>query len=443
MNKILLVIQREYLTRIRKPSFWVLTLLVPVLVIALYAIPVLLATHSSEHAQVMVVDETRLFTDAFESSDQVTYLKAGSLEYAQQMLADSDMVKAIILIPARETTIPNDAFLYYHSKTPSLSLQSDVDRQLQTILRNNILLDVHNISAEDYNLISNTRITMHVRDLETGRDAFVEVRSVLGMMLALVIFVAIFSFGSLVMRGVVEEKTSRIVEVIVSSVRPFQLMMGKVVGIGLVGLTQFALWLLLSGIGLGTVQLSNADLFRQAREQQAPITQLATKGADATAQLQAAQEAPQVPEIVEGIASIDFGLIVPFFLIYFLFGYLLYASLFAAVGAIVDNDNDSQFTFPLTVPLILTMALIPVMMDQPSGPLATWLSIIPFTSPVAMMFRLPFGVPVVQMQLSVALLVLFFPLCIWVASRIYRGGILLFGKQVRWADLIHLLTGKI
>ena len=440
MRKILLVISREYLSRVKKPSFWILTIVVPILLALLYAIPIYLATKPLEKATVLVVDETTLFSRSFESGDNVVYCDAGSLEYAKQRLQEDPDVSAIVHIPARETTIPGDAFLYYRSDAPSTVVQSDVDRQLQNILRNNILLDVHNISADDYDMITNTRIKLHTKDLETGRDAFIEVKVALGAVLAMLVFLAIFMFGSQVMRGVMEEKTSRIVEVIVCSVRPFQLMMGKVVGVALVGLTQFLLWIALSGAGVGIVQWVNKDIFHQVEAQR--VTEIATKGEDAVAQMQAAQQMEAVPELIEGLASINFGLIVMVFVIYFIFGYLLYASLFAACGALTDNDTDSQqFTLPLTVPLLVAFLCLPALINEPSGVLATWLSIIPFTSPVAMLFRIPFGVPLWQVWLSVGLLIASFPLCTWAAARIYRSAILRYGQKATWKGLFRMLKG--
>ena len=439
MNKILLVIQREYLTRVKKPSFWILTILVPILIAILYAIPILLATKPLEKSTILIVDESTLFERSFESSEQIIYKDAATLDYAKRQLQNDEDVDAIVFIPAHVSTIPTDAFLYYRSGAPSVNVQSDVDRQLQKILRNNILLDVHNINAEDYAMINNTTIHLHTQDLETGRDGFLEIKIAVGMILAIIIFMAIFMFGSQVMRGVMEEKSSRIVEVIVSSVRPFQLMMGKVVGIGLVGLTQFLLWIVLSAIGLGAIQATNSDLFQQINQQQ-EITEIATKGSEATAQFEAAQQAPAIPELVKGLASIDFGLIVSVFLFYFIFGYLLYATLFASVGSVTDNDTDSQqFTLPLTIPLLLTFMLTASFINAPSGALATWLSIIPFTSPIAMMFRIPFGVPVWQVVLSAVLLVVSFPLCTWAAAKIYRTGILRYGKKTTWGDLFKWL----
>lgn len=442
MRKILLVISREYTTRVKKVSFWVLTILVPVLLAGIYAIPILLAIDSPEKSEVLVVDDTHLFQGSFQSTAEITYRDAGSLDYAKREMKKNEDIDAIVYIPARETTIPNDAFLYYLSDAPSMSLQGDVDHQLQTILRNNILLDVHGISVEDYALISNTRIKLRTKDLETGRDGFLEIKTIVGFILALLIYITIFSFGSQVMRGVMEEKTNRIVEVMVSSVKPFQLMMGKVVGICLVGLTQFLLWIAISGIAFAGIQNANKDLFARAESMQ-QVTEIATKGTDATAQLASAQSAEAVPELVQGLASIHFGVLIFMFLFYFLFGYLLYATLFAAVGSVTDNETDSQqFTLPLTVPLILTFLLTPVWIDSPSGPLAVCFSMIPFTSPIAMMFRIPFGVPVGQLILSAVLLLVSFPVCTWAAAKIYRAGILLYGKKITYRDLFKWLKIK-
>ncbi|MBO7576427.1 MAG: ABC transporter permease [Bacteroidales bacterium] len=448
MNKILLVIQREYLTRVKKPSFWVLTIVVPILLAGVYAIPIILASRPIEHAHVLLVDDTGLFQGQFHSGRDITYHEAGSIDYARKELQQHDSLDAIVYIPARETTLPRDAYLYYRSDAPSLTVQTDAQNQLQEILRNSILLDVHGLTPEDYALLTSTHIKLRPQDIETGRDGFLQVKIVVGVLLAFLVFMAVFMFGSQVMRGVMEEKTSRIVEVIVCSVKPFQLMMGKVVGIGLVGLTQFALWVLLSGIAVVGVQASNADLFQQATARQ---TEIASKGTEATTQYEAEQaraaeyEAGQgidnsVKELIEGLTGINFAMLIVLFVFYFVFGYLLYASLFAAAGSLVDNETDSQqFTLPMTVPLILTLLLMPAMVGQPSGSLSVWLSIIPFTSPVAMLMRIPFGVPVWQVTLSMVLLLITFPLCIWAAAKVYRSAILRYGQKASWRDVWRFL----
>lgn len=439
MHKILLVIKREYFTRVKKTSFWVLTIVVPILIAILYAIPILLASKPLEESHVLVVDESGIFTGQFQSDKYIKYHDAGSLDYAMDQLGHNDTMDAIVFIPARETTIPSDAFLYYLSNAPAMNVQSDVENQLQTILRNNILLDVHGISTDDYELLTHTKIHLRTQDIETGRDGFLEVKMAIGIALALLIFMTVFLFGSQVMRGVMEEKTSRIVEVIVCSVKPFQLMMGKIVGVALVGLTQCLLWLCLTGAAVVGIRACNSDLFDQA-EASMQITEIATKGTAATEQLAAAQAAEPISELMQGLASINFPLIIGSFLFFFIFGYLLYASLFAAVGSLVDNDTDGQqFTLPISIPLILTMLLLPAMINEPSGSLSVWLSIIPFTSPVAMMFRIPFGVPIWQPVLSAVLLLATFPFCVWVASKIYKDGILRYGRKTTYRDLGRML----
>ena len=450
MNKILLVIQREYLTRVKKPSFWILTLVVPILLAGVYAIPIILASRPLEHANVLVVDDSGLFQGQFRSGRDITYHEAGSIDYARRQLEQTDTLDAIVYIPARETTLPRDAYLYYRTDAPSMTVQGDVNSQLQEILRNRILLDVHGLTPDDYTMLTSTHIKLRTQDIETGRDSFLQVKIALGVILAMLVFIAVFMFGSQVMRGVMEEKTSRIVEVIVCSVKPFQLMMGKVVGIGLVGLTQFALWVILSAIAVTGVQLTNADLFEQV-SQRGNRTEIATKGDEATTQYQTAQyQAAQyeagegidnsLQDLIQGLTDINYGLIILLFIFYFVFGYLLYASLFAAAGSLVDNDTDSQqFTLPLTVPLLLAMLLLPAMINEPSGNISTWLSLIPFTSPVAMLLRIPFGVPVWQVVLSMLLLLATFPRCIWAAAKIYRSAILRYGQKTTWRDVWHLI----
>ena len=443
MNKTLLVIQREDLTRVRKPSFWLLTILVPILLAALYAIPIYTALKPAEKTMVLVADESGLFggldrndtlraDSRFNSTENIDYQYAGTLDYARRQMDADEEIGAILYIRSRSTgAIPTDACLYYKGDLPPQQVRYDVDRQLQRILRNR-LLQAHGISDDEYALISNTKINLRTEDLETGRDAFVEVKTALGLILAMLIYLAIFMFGSQVMRGVVEEKSNRIVEVIVCSVKPFQLMMGKVVGIALVGLTQFLLWVVLTGVALMGIQATNSELFQTATQKH-ELTELATKGSDATLQMEQSAEMADLPQLVEGIASIDWNAILPAFLFYFIFGYLLYATLFAAAGALCDNDTDTQiFSLPLTVPLLLTILMMPAMLNEPSGTVSQVLSLIPFTSPVAMMLRIPFGVPMTQVYLSVALLVASFPLCTWFAARLYRSSILRYNRLASW-----------
>lgn len=435
MNNIPLVIRREYVTRVRKKSFWILTLIVPILLALVYAIPVYMALRPMEKTVVMVADESGVFggldrddvarSDShFSSTDKIEYRYAATLDYARRAMDSDNEVSAIVYIRSRASeALPTDACLYYKRDLPSQQVRSDVDRQLQRILRNR-LLQAHGISDDEYAMITGTKINLRTQDLETGREAFTEVKTVLGLVLAMLIYIAIFMFGSQVMRGVVEEKSNRIIEVIICSVKPFHLMMGKVIGIALVGLTQFMLWVVLTGIAVVGIQASNSDIFSNATAKH-DITEIATKGSEATLQMQNSADMADVPQLIEGIASIDFGVIVPVFFFFFIFGYLLYATLFAAAGAMSDTDTDtSLFSLPVTIPLLAVILLLPAMIEAPSGTMSQVLSIVPFTSPVAMMLRIPFGVPMWQLWLSMALLIITFPLCTWLAAKIYRATIL-------------------
>lgn len=447
MKKILLVVRREYTTRIRKKSFWLLTLLVPILIGIVYAIPAYLVDKPTEQARVAVVDETSVFVHAFQSNDEARYAAAGSMAYAERMMSH-DSIDIIVFIPSRETTIPSDAFLYFRTDAPSVAVQADVDKQLQTILHNMILEDVMHVSAEDYESLTNTKIRLHTKDIETGRDGFLEVKMIVGIVLALMIFVAIFMFGGQVMQGVTEEKQNRIVEVIMCSMKPFELMMGKVVGLGLLGLTQFALWVALSCVGIVGVRATHADLFTQA-EQRQNVTRIATKGSDLTAQVEQAKannevlENKEAMDLMQGLVAIDFGVLASMFIVYFIFGYLLYASLFAACGALIDQAGDGQqFVLPVTIPLLLAIALIPVMVNEPSGTLARVLSLVPFTAPVTMLFRIPFGVSIVELGASIAMLIATFVLCTWLAAKVYERGVLLYGRKISYKEVIGWLTRR-
>lgn len=419
MKKILLVIQREYLARIRKKSFWILVLLVPILLAALYVIPIYLSIHSKERTNIIVVDETILF-GKFRTDDEVRYTHLNDIDEAKAQLQSSEEYAAIVYIPRTETRIPSDAYLYYYAHSPNVVAINNIEAQLERILKNNIMLEVYQISKDDYKMINNAMIHLHAKDLETGRDDFLEVKIALAVVLAVLIYIIISIFGSQVMRGVIEEKNNRIVEVIVSSLNPFQLMMGKIVGIAAVGLTQFLLWIILLLATIGIVNIANPNILAVATS---------------------ADNSINLPLITQGLLAIDFSVILPIFLLFFILGYLLYASLFAAVGATTDTDSQ-QFVLPITIPLILSIVLSPLIVAAPSGTVAQWLSMIPFTSPVAMMLRLPFGVPLSQVWLSATILLVSFVMLTWIAARIYRIGILMYGKKTTFKEIWRWITER-
>lgn len=418
MKKILLVVAREFRLRLRRPSFWVLTLLVPLLLAALYALPVIAANRSAEQAQVLVVDETGLFDHSLRPTDEVTFRPMPSLEYAQRQMADDENIDAILYVPVRETTIPRDAFLYHRSTTPSLALQQYISGQLQMLLRNAILEDVYQLDPEVYRSVSTTDIRLHTQDAATGRESFARVKSVVAAVLAVLMVLALIIFGVQVMRSVQEEKATRVAEVVASSLHPVQLMVGKVGGVALMALMQLVLWVMLTAAAIGGIQTANPDLFAQAREQQTART-LATKGAEATAQYNTSVQL--VDETVQGLTAINLPLVAGLFLLFFLLGYLLYGSLLAALAARLDSDADAlQWVLLLLSPLLLFLMLIPLLLATPAGALSQWLSFIPFTAPASILLRLPFGLPVWQVLLAAIILIVFFFLAAQLAARSYK-----------------------
>ncbi len=418
MKKILLILARECCLRLRRPSFWVLTLLVPLLLAALYALPVIAANRSAEQAEVLVVDETGLFEHSMRPTEEVAFRAMPDIAYARGQMEKDDAIDAILFIPMRETTIPRDAFLYHRSSTPPLALQQYIGGQLQMLLRNAILEDVYQLDPEVYHSVSTTDIRLHTQDAATGRESFAHVKSVVAIVLAVLMVLALIIFGVQVMRSVQEEKATRVAEIVASSVHPVQLMVGKVGGVALTAVTQLVLWVMLTTAAIGGIQAAHPDLFAQAREQQSVRT-LATKGSEATAQYNTSVQL--VDETVQGLTAINLPLVAGLFLLFFLLGYLLYGALLAALAARLDSDADAfQWVLLFLSPLLLVLMLIPLIVQSPDGLLAQCLSVVPFTAPAAMLLRLPFGIAVWQVILAVVLLVLTFLMAATLAARVYR-----------------------
>jgi ABC-2 type transport system permease protein len=433
MKKIRLIIHREYLSRVKKKSFIIMTILGPILMASIWIVPFFLATMSDEKKVVSVVDETGIFVDKFESTDKVFFVYEADLEKAKEDLT-KDKYSAVLYVYKPSNSIPDQAVMYYSDKSPGIVTQSYISNAMQTILKNNLLISAHNISKDDYDLINRTNIKLNTEDIRTGEKSYTEIKTALGIFSGILIYFFIFMYGAQVMRGVIEEKTSRIVEVIVSSVKPFQLMMGKIVGVALVGLTQFALWILLTLSIITTLQLSMPDVFKSPKTEQAFNAGQKIPSADQI-QLQKLQN-QEFKELITGLFDINYVLMIIQFLFYFLAGYLLYASLFASIGAAVDSEADTQqFMMPITIPLLFAIIMSNFVINNPDGPVAFWLSIIPFTSPIIMMVRIPFGVPVEQVYLSMGLLIIGFIATTWFAGKIYRTGILMYGKKVSYREL--------
>ncbi len=430
MNKTLLILQREYLTRVKKPSFIIMTFLGPLLMAMLMIVPVFLATLSdSGIKKVAVLDETDWFTGKFENDENYIYTYVNeNLDSLKAKVLKGDY-NTLVYIPEPELNIPVNAMLF-NAKQASLSLKSSIRNTIKTEVENRKLLS----SGIDPEVIKSSKTNINIQTIKLENDgkeskSYTEVDVALGLITSILIYFFIFMFGALVMRGVIEEKTSRIIEVMVSSVKPFQLMMGKITGIALVGLTQFLLWVLLT---LGIYSIF-ALIFGPEAVSQLPVgNNMMGQSLDSG---QIANNA-QINEIFEVIHSINFGVIIFSFLIYFIGGYLLYAALFAAIGSAVDNEADTQqFMLPVSIPLILGIILSNFIVNNPDGSVAFWLSMIPLTSPVIMMVRIPFGVPYWEIALSMALLIMGFIFTTWLAAKIYRTGILMYGKKVNYKEL--------
>ena len=279
--------------------------------------------------------------------------------------------------------------------------------------------------------------TMKIGEAGQESKSYTELNMILGMFAGILIYFFIFMFGAQVMRGVIEEKTSRIVEVIISSVKPFQLMMGKIVGVGLVGLTQFLLWVVLTFliVTIVTSTISPGDSKKSVTEQMMMQKQGMNPAVSEAVSSQK-DSGEGMNAVMEAINSVDFPLMIGTFIFFFIVGYLLYAALFAAIGGAVDSEADTQqFMFPITIPLILSIVMAQYIIRDPDGPVAFWFSIFPLTSPVIMMIRIPFGVPYFQVVLSMVLLLLGFLGTTWLAAKIYRTGILMYGKKISYKEL--------
>ncbi len=411
-------------------SFIVMTFLGPLLMAALMIVPILLATlQDVGQKKIAVRDETGWFKGKFESGENMEFILVdGSMEEEKKRVLDKTY-DALVNIPLSQFNVQGQAEIFSTRQIP-MNLKSLTRSILKTELENKKLLS----AGIDPQLIREARTDVNIMTIQLEEDgsetkSFTEVQYGLGIFSSILIYFFIFLFGAQVMRGVIEEKTNRIVEVIVSSVKPFELMMGKILGIALVGLTQFVLWVVLTaGVYGGFALIFGNDLAManattgQLLQQNTEITQSATQA--------------MAGQVFEVIASIDFGIIIFSFLFYFIGGYLLYAALFAAIGSAVDNEADTQqFMLPVSLPLILGIVVSNFVVNNPDGPVAFWMSMIPLTSPIIMMVRIPFGVPYYELILSMVLLVAGFIFTTWLAAKIYRTGILMYGKKVTYKEL--------
>jgi ABC-2 type transport system permease protein len=433
MNKIWLIIQREYLTRVRKKSFIIMTILGPLLMATVMILPVYLGQKSDKEYKIVVVDETGLFKDKIRETSS---LKFGYLD--EKIGTVRDMVSkgshdGVVYI-MREGVSKVNAPIFFETQIGISNIEY-IRSELQNILDDVQLQAEFGISKQE---LETRKVKVDVGLVDNQTDSIgnpIEL-SILSMASGLIIYFFIFMFGAQVMRGVIEEKTNRIVEVIISSVRPFQLMMGKIIGVAMVGLTQFLLWILFTTAIVGFVAVAFPESFSGDNMMQ---QQFSAPGAGLTPETNMAINTGTNPmlEMVHSLLDrIPLVTILFSFLFYFLFGYLMYSALFAAVGSAVDNEADTQqFMLPVTIPLVLGIVMSSFIMNNPQGPVAFWFSIIPLTSPITMMMRIPFGVPAWELALSMSILVVSFIGATWLAGKIYRTGILMYGKKPTYREL--------
>lgn len=441
MGKIRLVIAREYWTRVRKKSFILMTFLGPVLFGGLMVGAVFLGLQDDTNHMVLVEDLEGLisednevlpaYAEFFTNSDQLHYRFDNNGLSIPEFLESHYTVR----LTFRSGVINGTECSMSFKKLPSIPVREKIRRSLRKSLESYKVKDLLDLSLEDYN---RAKVELNIREInvseaEGEKESIQQEAAIIGFVFAIIIYMFIFLYGVQVMRGVIEEKTSRIVEVIVSSIKPFQLMMGKVIGIGLVGLTQFLMWVVLCGIIMLVVQGIFAD--------QIMAVAANTDGMPIPQDMDGSQEI--IEKILLISAQLPWSLMIGSFIFYFIGGFLMYGSLFAAVGAAVDSETDTQqFVLPISLPLIFGFIVAEFMLQNPEGTIGNFFAVFPLTSPVVSMVKVPLGFdPWIQIP-SMLFLVLAFIGTVWLAGRIYRTGILMYGKKASYKELWKWLFYK-
>lgn len=426
-NKIGIILGREFSVRVKKKSFILTTILTPILMAALFIVPtVLMMVGGKDTEKVMVQDNSGIVAPYLESSSTAEYIIAPEGSTLEQLKADFNNLGVYALVGISELDSSNNVQAVAYSAEPlNVDIKSDISRKVNKAVET-MKLSLYNITDLD-RILEEVRSDVQITTLtltEKGeKEESTEIYMALSYIMSFLIYMFIFMFGNMVMRGVIEEKSGRIVEVIVSSVKSVELMIGKILGVALVALTQFLIWVVLTLI---LVMVAGFLL-----------------GGDLVGTMESAEVAG-MGSILKGISEVRFGYVITCFLIYFVLGYLLYAGMFAAVGAAVDNEADTgQLSIPITVPLILGLFLMIPTFQNPTGQLAFWSSIIPFTSPMVMMARIPFGVvPFWELVLSIILLLATALLMAVISAKIYKVGILTYGKKASFKDLWKWIKTK-
>ncbi len=456
MSKIGLVIEREYMTRVKKKSFIILTFLMPVLLVALIAVPLALSmVKSSDVKTIAVSDSDGLYLKRLEGNAQYKFVAAKEdLATIRKQITQGGSIYAFLDIKG-DLSKDSSSVNIYTVKQVEMEMKDFVTGQLKDLARKDKIASYKIEGLDKIIEDSNPKLSINTIKWEkdgSEKESSSELAMAIGMIATIVIYIFIFAYGAMVMNGVIEEKTNRIVEVIVSSVKPFDLMMGKIIGIAMVGLTQVLLWVILIGGAIGVTtyvikdKVSDEQMMKFSTEMVKSQTGL-HPGTNTVQMQQITEQATDngvnLNKIMQMVNNMNLGEIVFWFVLYFLAGYLLYASLFAAFGSAIDNQEDAQqFVLPLTIPVLFALYAGMYSVQNPDGPLAFWCSMFPLTSPIVMMVRIPFGVPIWQLLVSYGLLVLTFIGSVKMAAKIYRTGILMYGKKVTYKELVKWLRYK-
>lgn len=427
MNKIWYIIQREYTTRVKKKSFIILTLLMPVLVGIMTLSMMVLAAKSSEKLNIVVLDESRLFQDKFRGLDQgealrFTYLDS-SVGFDVLKRNYQEEYDGMLHIPTLDLDRPL-GITYYSDNELGLATEERINTAINEEIRRRVLLK-NNYDEALIDKLDKGNININKIIKNEKKEGSTEIAAGIGYICGFLIYIFLIVYGAMVMKGITEEKSNRIVEVLVTAVKPFQLMMGKIIGIGAVGLTQFLLW----GLLTFGVQFLIGIFFQDQLQNLQHLQD--------TGRMASASESQQMAlNVMNGLGQLNYMRIIFSFIFYFLFGYIFYSAQFAAIGAAMTDDSDAQsFTFPITIPIIISMVLMSVTLQQPQSSAALWGSYLPFSSPIIMMTRIPFNVSWGQQLLSMLILVVSSIGLVWVAAKIYRVGILIQGKKVTFKEI--------
>ncbi len=432
MKNIFLITKREYLTQVKKKSFVILTLLAPILMIGFAALIAFMFKANESSSTFNVVDKSGLFVGNLKNTDQIKYVFVPAVNEKSLVATLKDMngIEGLLIIPELKDhnydEVQKGSKLLINKKI-GFDTKLKVSNDLSKIIRKEKIKMLGISEDQMKNLDQNFELnTQNVVDKNSSdSDLSFSVKSILAMVMMYAVFMFIIIYGVRVMRSVLEEKNNRVVEIIISSVKPFELMMGKILGVTLVALTQFSIWITMSVIGALFLNTGFSAL-----KDQIP------GGEKTTEMVQNFDLQQTAAEVSHILLDMNVPLIIGVFIIFFLLGYIFYSSMYAAIGSAVDNETETQqFTMFAIIPLMLGMYGSFTIMKNPEGPLGFWLSMVPFTSPVAMIARIPFGVPIWQIALSVGLLLISTVLMIFIAGKVYRVGILMYGNKATAKEL--------